>query len=351
MALASCSKDETTSINTGEGIAFRSAMGTRATETTITNLNSFNVTALTEDGSYYFKDALFENDGMGGASFVSDPSYYWPATGTLSFYAYAPSSLSANVSISSTTKTVAVTPDTEIAKQVDFITATATGDKENNEGTGVELTFEHRLAQISVMAKNSNTNYVYKIKGVKIGQFIDGGTFDFATTNWTLGSNKTDYMIKYDTEHTLAATAVNIMDATGSSDNGTAMLIPQQLTAWDAATDATNANAGAYLSVLVNITTKDGAQIYPAAEGAYGWAAAGIATNLEAGKKYVYTLDFSNGAGNIDPEGPDGGDPNPDPDPDPDDELNPGEDIFGEPITFEVTVSAWTESDQEVTLQ
>ena len=202
-----------------------------------------------------------------------------------------------------------------------------------------------------MLAKNTNTNYVFKVKGVKIGQPISSGVFDFGTEKFTAGAMKTDYMIKYATEHTLASDAVSIMDASGTSTNGNAMLIPQQLVAWDVNDDSNNTNAGAYLSVLVNITTKDGAQIYPPADGVYGWAAVGIDTNWEPGKKYIYTLDFSNGAGNVDPEGPDGGDPNPDPDPDPDDEKEPGEDIFGSPIKFDVEVSKWIDSSQSIDLQ
>lgn len=337
LAMVSCSKDETTGINSGEGISFHSAMATRAVETTISNLNDFKVTALMEDNVPYFKDVTFTKGS--GTNFTSDPAYYWPASGTLSFFAYAPSSLT-GMTINGTTKNVTVTPDAAISKQVDFVTGNATGSKQN-EGSGVELTLSHRLSQIVVKAKNDNTNYIFKVKGVKIGQPVSSGTFDFSNSNWQLGSDKTNYMIKYDMEHTLAEEAVSIMDASGKTDNGNAMLIPQQLTKWNASTDGSNASKGAYLSVLVNITTKDGAQVYPPAKGAYGWTAVGIDTNWEAGKKYVYTLDFSDGAGNVDPDGPDGGEEKPDPDPDPDGDKDPGEDIFGSPISFDVTVSTW----------
>ena len=59
----------------------------------------------------------------------------------------------------------------------------------------------------------------------------------------------------------------------------------------------------------VNITTKDGGQIYPAKVGEYDWTAVAIGTNWEAGKKYVYTLNFTDGAGKVDPEKPDPTDP------------------------------------------
>ena len=57
-----------------------------------------------------------------------------------------------------------------------------------------------------------------------------------------------------------------------------AMLLPQALTAWDwdgGNGDKENTNNGAYLAVLVKITTKDGALVYPFNEDSedYAWAA------------------------------------------------------------------------------
>ena len=84
------------------------------------------------------------------------------------------------------------------------------------------------------------------------------------------------------------------------------MLIPQQLTPWDYSGDKTNTNTGAYLSVYVNIQTSEGTPIFPAVEEGetepYSWVAVPVDTNWEAGIKYVYTLDFTGGAGVIDPD-------------------------------------------------
>lgn len=121
--------------------------------------------------------------------------------------------------------------------------------------------------------------------------------------------------------------------------NDNAMLLPQQLVAWTSATDPTNNANGAYIALKIQITTKDGARVYPA-KGDYDWAAVAIGTNWEAGKKYVYTLDFSNGAGKVDPEKKKPVDPT--------DPFNPGEDILGKPIKFTVTVTPWVPADQPV---
>lgn len=175
---------------------------------------------------------------------------------------------------------------------------------------------------------------------MRIGQPVSKATFDFGTASWQLGALKTNYEATYaGSEKTLDGTAVSIMAE--ADDN--AMLIPQQLTAWTPDTDKSNTNKGAYLAVKINITTKDGARVYPVASvGEYDWAAVAVNTNWQAGQKYTYTLDFSNGAGKVDPEKPTPTDPT--------DPFKPGEDILGSPIKFTVEVTPWADVAQDVNM-
>lgn len=190
---------------------------------------------------------------------------------------------------------------------------------------------------IEIKAKNTNDGYVYKVQGVRIGQPVSKATFDFGTTSWQLGSVKTNYEATYaGSEKTLTGTAASIM----AVEDDNAMLIPQQLIAWTPDTDKTNTNKGAYLAVKVNITTKDGARVYPSV-GEYDWVAVAVNTKWEPGQKYVYTLDFSNGAGKVDPEKPMPG---------PTDPFKPGEDVLGSAIKFTVTVTPWTPASEDVTM-
>ena len=305
MALASCAKDSVKEVNNGHAIDFRVATQTRATETTTANLSTFYVTAIDEKGSNYFTNAAFTKIEE---YFSSSPAYYWPGDGSdLEFYAYAPAAetLGATVSIDNTAKTLAgFSPAAEFADQKDFVTATATGNK-TNETSGVALTFDHQLTQIEVKARNANEAYVYKIKGVRIAQPLSKANFDFTTKQWTPGTDKAIYQVQYSNEITLNTYGQCIMKTEG--DN--AMLIPQQLVAWDPENDKTNTAKGAYLSVYAQIETAEGSRVYPNVDGMeYAWLAVPIDTKWEAGYKYVYTLDFTNGAGYSDPlDGPETG--------------------------------------------
>lgn len=335
MLIASCSSDDVVSTNTGRAIDFRTSVGTRGTETTTANIDKFWVTAIDEAGANYFSKQEFTKDG---GFFTSSPLYYWPAD-TLNFFAYSPSEtdLGATVTINKDTKTLAdFSPAAKIADQKDFVTATASGKRAANETKGVDLKFEHRLSQIEIKAKNTNTGYIYKVVGVRIGKPVSKGTFAFDTNKWTLTTTeKTNYAVEYATApRTLTADAATMM----GTANDNAMLLPQQLVAWTPETDKANTKNGAYIALKIQITTKGGARVYPATGKEYDWAAVAINTNWEARKKYVYTLDFSKGAGKVDPEKPQPVDPT--------DPFKPGEDILGGPIKFKVTVTDWVPAVQ-----
>lgn len=329
ISLASCSDDEAISSNTGSKISFRPSFGTRATEITNTNLSEINVAAFMGDIPFF--ETLPFTKGSDGY-FTSNPEYNWPGDNTsLTFYAYAPTSLGSGITLSADSKVMTgFSPDTNIANQVDFITAIATGNKDENEATGVPLKFDHRLVQIQVNAKTDNTAYTYKVTGVRIGQPVSKGDFDFTTSGWTLGSDKAIYDETYSNAITLGSVPTSVM-----GEEGALMLLPQQLTAWDHTNDKSNTSKGAYLAIKLQINTVAGAQVYPfPSEAGCEWAAIPISDNWEAGKKYVYNLDLTHGAGYVDPNDPD-----------------PGKPVLGGPIKFTVDVSPWTEASTDLDMK
>ncbi len=333
IALASCSMDESIETNKGRSIDFRASLLTRAVETTTANLEKFTVTAI-NDGNNYFTNVEFSRKG---SFFASNPEYYWPGDGSqVDFYAFSPTSLSSQMTVNPTSKTLEnFSPAAQVKDQVDFIAATASGSKDN-EATGVALEFGHKLAQIEIHAKCASEVYTYKVKGVKIGKNKSSGQYDFSTDSWTLGEGKSIYSYTYETPVVLAGEVASMMDAT----SGNPMLLPQQLVAWNPTEDNVNTAGGAYLSLLINLETKEGTAVYPKTKGGYSWASVAIDTNWEAGKKYIYVLDFTNGAGRVDPDGPNGPDS-----PGDNGGYDPGDTILGGPIQFNVNVLPWEAID------
>lgn len=358
LAFASCAKDTVTEVNRGMAIDFRVAAQTRATETTTANLDEFKVTAIAvedeQETEIYFDRQLFEvveekeGDVVKSRYFISDPVYYWPKGGTLKFYAYSPVDMNVKEEDGKTVEDF--TPAPKVEDQVDFITARAIATHTTEiESTGVGLAFTHELTQIQVKATNSNEGYKYTIKAFEIGNVDGKGTFDFTKavgSRWTLSNDKTtDYTVDFE-EVVLNATPTVFLGETNS-----AMLLPQQLTAW---TNTDEGDAGTYFAVLARIETAAGTVVYPKAaeedntngvegqaegddagegeveeEKKFGWLAVGVDTKWEPGNKYVYTLDFSTGAGiPVEPGGnvSEGG----------------NEELFGGPIKFTTEVAAWT---------
>lgn len=341
LLLAACAEEEPVvnqSEEVREAISFRPSMGavSRATEVTNANLPAVNVTALL-NGQNYFTDLVFSKDNTG--FYNSAKSYYWPGdTTTIDFYAYYPSmdELGCDVTIDKDTKEItSFTVAEDISDQVDLITAHATGTREKNEAAGVPLVFKHRLAQIEIRAKSANTTYTYTVKGVRIGRYETTGTFNMADSSWTMDDwHDTAILTSSCDSVVLTADPVNIMGPSGN-----AMIIPQTLTPWSPTNDPDNVARGAYLSVLVRIVSDTGVQIYPfpseSAQTAttydhngYAWASIPLGGTWEQGKKYIYTLDFTDGAGNIDP-----------------DDFPPGKPVLGEPIKVVPQVVDWTEAD------
>lgn len=334
LALTACTNEDSVELNQGRKINFRPAMATRATETNNSNLVDFKASAFLGSTPYFLNETFSKSSGSSFYNSIAD--YYWPGDDSeLSFVAYAPVDLQ-GVTIKSTEKSLAdFSPASDIKDQIDFISAQATGKKSLNEGPGVPLDFNHNLAQIEVRGLTNNKNYTFKITGIRIGEPIATGSFDFDSNAWTLATNKTDYESVYATPIVLGADAQSLMGA-----NGNAMILPQQLTAWDPKGDASNTRAGAYLSVKLQINILDsegneGLQIYPfPSNGDCIWAAIPINTNWQPGKKYIYTLDFSHGAGYVDPKNP-----------------NPGTPVLGGPIKFTVNVEDWVDTPSSLDMK
>ncbi len=338
LGLASCAQDETVGelqTKADNAISFRPAFTaqTRASEINNSNLSEIYVTGFMPD-TLYFHDVKFSKGSDG--YFNSLTKYLFPADNTnIQFYAYWPSqdvigdltTEDNNVKLESY-----VTPD-QIADQVDFITANATGNQVNNAANGVALDFKHRFAQVEVRAKSDNKDLKYVVAGVRIGRPQTTGTFDFASETWTLDDwHETSVWTSSCTPVTLSSDPVSVM---GESGNG--MFIPQTLTPWSPTGDPDNVAREAYISILVRITSNEGVALYPwpsdtmkDANGnkrQYAWASIPLSGTWEQGKKYIYTLDLTDGAGNIDPDDP-----------------NPGEPVLGDPIKFTVNVEDWVDA-------
>lgn len=351
-AAQSCSLDRDVSGISENQIVFSTDLNnmTKASEIKATDITSVEVWGFLEDNDQLYLHDTFTRDGD---RFVSKKSYFWPGGRQLYFIAFLPEQIKHfGASVETSTKYLTnVTVNKNISQQQDLISAYVPPTS-NTKGAAVNLPFRHALAQIEIRALNSNAAYVIKVKGVKIGK-----VYDFAERYNTIGVNDCWYAIgihgsnpglhpavNFTTEFTspitLTGTAQSIM-----GPDGNAIMMDQKdkrATPWDPETNPTNKGNLPYLAVLVDIDTKDGAHVYPSSGAGFAWTAVGIDATWDMGRKYIYTLDFSQGAGNVDPDGPGiDGETN----------YGAGDNIFGSGIKFTAQDVGWNDAEEDRPLE
>lgn len=265
VAMASCTKNEISQSTRTNEIKFTTPVLARHTKsveipgTLYPTGTSFNVyawynseaTFTASTASPYmskvkvsYDSNIHDSEDVGDGAWISNPVYYWPKQGVLTFDAYSPSDLSGTVTADATDgiKVENHTVATTLANQQDFLYATRAKDKTSSKGTtngtydGVDIAFNHALAVVKFTAK---TNAVYpgtttvKIKDIKIQAIKNQGTFEqkASTTSpgWSAhdGSGSAEYVAlssaNYDASVNLSTTPVDA--------GSTVIVLPQNFAA------------------------------------------------------------------------------------------------------------------------
>lgn len=105
-----------------------------------------------------------ENKATSGAAWTTNPIYYWPKQGSLTFFSYSPYDKLANFTTCSATEGVTITDwDVDGNQDVDVMVADIKKDQtanDTNDGyTGVPTIFRHKLTQIVGFKIKTNTDY------------------------------------------------------------------------------------------------------------------------------------------------------------------------------------------------
>lgn len=349
VALAACSNDDTITVNQGieeaNTISFNTIVEgqTRAADIKTNTLTSFNAYAIVNGtANVYFAEDLFEKSE---GTFNSVNKHYWPSSGALDFYAYAPATSTQYTHSTPNTLGFVVTPSTTISEQVDLVVAntnnkaktdayTPTGGSASTYGAaGVPLNFRHAESKVVVRFKNGQSNMKIDVQAFKIVNVDGSATYTYtaasntstdvknsATLNneWT---DNTTYTASYTGTPTTAnqlapstTTAVYLQNdgtATDSENEGLSMiLIPQATTAVGAYTATTAGSAleanKSYIAVKMIIRNNDALDdgtgtpntngtIIADCTGDGYWAIWPVAFTWDPGKKYIYTIDLGDG--------------------------------------------------------
>lgn len=357
LGLASCSNDDVVAENTGlndaNTISFRSTVAgqTRAADITTTNLTSFKAYAkINGTTNTYFAEDVFTKDG---STFASTDKHYWPASGSLDFYAYAPATPTQYTHSSTESLSFVVTPADEVGTQVDLVVANTNNKSKDGNFTpsggaastygaaGVPLNFRHAESKVVVIFKNGQANMKIDVQAFKIvnvdgtatytytkasNTSTDGNNDNPASAGTTLANEWTEN-ITYNKTYTATPTATNQLAPSTSTavylqNDGTAtttpnealsmILIPQTTTAVGAYTgttvNSTLETLKSYIAVKMIIRNNDSLDDgtgsgTPNTNGTIianctadgDWAIWPVAFTWVPGKKYIYTIDLGDG--------------------------------------------------------
>lgn len=323
LMLPSCSQDSPAdSGHTGDNnrIYFRSYLPsltqTRAEIIDSKNFNTAQVTCFNpDDNDYfdftsgeitpYFDDVRFEKGDDGRFFSQGENVCRWPdSEHTLHFFSYYPGADSMrNVTgkdyfkFANNSKNTAgkgaidyrlekFRIATDIADQADFLTAYTPGTLTKDSETGIKLNFTHQLARIELSAWGANDKYDFEIAGVRIGNPLVEGDFNFTTLMPSSGSSalwlntgkqapvehiftpgeSVVYLSKTTGSHSSESTSASIMGTAGA-----AMVLPMstRIEAWEGKDDPNTATAAKYstdkmyFSVLLRVKNSSGEVAYP----------------------------------------------------------------------------------------
>lgn len=402
VGLVSCAKDELKEV-AGEylGFTFTTSV-TRATPTTLTNLDAFYVYADADGYSNLLIDGLTATKKENTGDYVLDKNVLWPAdVEKIRFWAYGPSSVknqvTANINaMSQALSGIEVKPDFKDGgkKHQDLVVAYTHAERDKASGMRVPLTFHHAMSQIEVRLKlgegANDDGYAVNVKGAWImnvhskGNLVFDEASDANHMKWTTNTPG-NYGRHVDAGVDLSeSSTVNMIGNEPGSDNSSLMVLPQKFVKYNFGGTAANADketpaakignntSGTYIMILCRVEVKhsgevssgdsqantgikpvDGGhihQLFPVYknqfgdvvydETKYGYTCVPISGEWLPGKKYIYTLEFcgSNSGAGVYPP-----EPLPD-DPEgvtPPDDKKPGDPVLDSPITFSVTVEEW----------
>ena len=193
VALASCNDDESMTQYSKESRVIDFVTDHKATRAgqTITSLDQFTVTAVNADNTPYFNDIEYVYD-QGEGVFKSEVPRYWPADGSLSFYAINHAGTQTTAEGNIPTYTYG-----NWAGEKDLVAATV---KSGVKKVPFPLTFKHLTSQVyvSAEAQDKSGDLTYKLLSVKMTA-PSTGTYHFAdatggTGTWEVDNNqKSEY--------------------------------------------------------------------------------------------------------------------------------------------------------------
>ena len=207
-AITSCSDNTISEINrnTNQKIGFNTMRHKVATRYANDNQSNYQVYAQIENATGWYFNTTVTPTASTSTTAVDTTSntYYWPGTKDVTFYAYAPSTISSSMINATSPPTITIDYTVKTEANIDFTIATPvtqSGPATGGTNTPVPLVFKHMLTKLDFRLDLSsdlindgyalNTDYITAITVP-----YNSGTIEVSSDNptWTMGDvNSTTY--------------------------------------------------------------------------------------------------------------------------------------------------------------
>ena len=271
-ALAACSKNEVAPVDVDQEITFQAVVNKASTKALIndatypTNLpfgsfayfypssSSFGTEAKLYINNAEVKDTLLATSGK---VWTTNPAYYWPKNGKLTFYSYSPyATLNSIVTCNTSDGIVIKNYDVSLNQTVDVMVADRKDDLQANGAnasyTGVPTIFRHKLAQVVDFKIKTKERYAtgdlstpaigdkfFFLNEIKIGNIAYKGDFKSGVKpssssigEWTKTADRISTPYIWYKSTTTEATPFANNDVTSPKPiaNGYLLVLPQTMT-------------------------------------------------------------------------------------------------------------------------
>lgn len=133
-----------------------------------------------EDSIRYFREEIKYQTGRTPKVWAADKKYFWPAVGSITFFAFSPYSVGALY----TGGNGITLSDFTVTQDKDFMVATPVKDKTMNDNTGVtgvDIVFGHKLSLVDFKIKTkedySTDGWTIKVKEIKLDSIYSNGDY------------------------------------------------------------------------------------------------------------------------------------------------------------------------------
>lgn len=236
--------DGWTVVNSNVPVRFSTSLKTAATRGALPANTTFGVFAFYSSGNIgnlapnnkpnfmYNEDVHYD-----GSTYTYAPVKYWPNTGRLSFWAYAP--YDANPEVLAPGTSTAYTNDTKgmpdirftvTDGQTDFLIASPSmNNRKPNADAPVSLTFNHALSDIDFKVKkvDAGGNYTVVLKSISFSYIYLSGDYRNSTGTWIVGRGGTAALPVFSGNQTVTTSEAVVVDNLGETAH--VMPIPQDV--------------------------------------------------------------------------------------------------------------------------